>query len=96
MVNLKEPYQGEILMLSLKLVRTITNDRRAQHIGDAIGYTNKRAGIEYLQCAHRRIQIERDALVAANVVTQPNKEDSWIVQSYISYYRSKDRKKKAA
>lgn len=81
-------------MISLKMIRAITRDRRSQMIGDAIGRTNHVAGIKYLEGASKRIDIENKAR-ATSSIRLPGPEDSYIVKVWSDYYKSKARRKAA-
>lgn len=80
-------------MLPIKLVRSITNDRRSQDVGMAISVTNERAGYEYLTASARRIRIEKLARSIKEAIN-PGPEDRWVENEWSQHWRSKKRRMK--
>lgn len=78
-------------MIALKVIRSITRDKRSQDIGDAIGRTNHSAGIAYLEGAEKRIDIE-NKVKFSGAIKLPGPEDSWVVRCWSDYYKAKNRR----
>lgn len=79
-------------MLPIRLIRSITTDRRAQAIGSAISVTNDAAGYNYLIGTAHRLHIERQASIPK---TNQYQGEPWIEKSFSDYFKSNRRRKPA-
>ena len=73
-------------MLPIKLIRSVTHDRRAQHIGSAISVTNESAGLSYLVGTAHRTYIEKQARTAH---INKYKGDAWVEKCYSDYFKAR-------
>lgn len=80
-------------MIPLHIIRSLTTNRRAQRIGDAIGVTNYDAGIAYLKGTAARVAIEHKAFLACNGLDKHQEGERWIEDCWSKTYAIKHRRK---